>query len=131
MMKRENSNRTRIVGLRFTPEEYSKIEKKWKASTCRKLSDYIRRHLFEKSITTIYRNQSLDDMTHEMMQLFKHLNGIGNNFNQAVKKLHTLNQIPEFKVWIISAELDKKILFDKMDEIKNYIRKISEKWLRS
>jgi len=131
MKKRENSNRTRIVGLRFTPEEYAKIEKKWKASTCRKLSDYIRRHLFEKPINTIYRNQSLDDMIHEMMPLFRQLNGIGNNFNQAVKKLHTLNQIPEFKVWIINAELDKKILFDKIDEIKNYIRKISEKWLRS
>lgn len=130
-MKRENSNRTRIVGLRFTLEEYAKIEKKWKASTCRKLSDYIRRHLFEKSINTTYRNQSLDDMIHEMTQLFKQLNGIGNNFNQAVKKLHTLNQIPEFKVWILSAELDKKKLFDKIDEIKNYIQKISERWLRS
>lgn len=130
-MKREISNRTRIVGLRFTPEEYAKIEKKWKASTCRKLSDYIRKHLFEKSINTIYRNQSLDDMIHEMMLLFKQLNGIGNNFNQAVKKLHTLNQIPEFKVWIISAELDKKNLFDKIDEIKKYIQKISERWLRS
>ncbi|OXG01700.1 plasmid mobilization protein [Flavobacterium araucananum] len=130
-MKRENSNRTRIVGLRFTPEEYAKMEKKWKASTCRKLSDYIRRHLFEKPIKTTYRNQSLDDMTHEMMPLFRQLNGIGNNFNQAVKKLHTLNQIPEFKVWIISAELDKKILFEKIDEIKNYIQKISERWLRS
>lgn len=130
-MKRENSNRTRIVGLRFTLDEYAKIEKKWKASTCRKLSDYIRRHLFDKSINTTFRNQSLDDLTHEMMQLFKQLNGIGNNYNQAVKKLHTLNQIPEFKVWIISAELDKKILFDKIDEIKNCIQKISERWLRS
>lgn len=130
-MKRENSNRTRIVGLRFTPEEYAKIEKKWKASTCRKLSDYIRRRLFDKSINTTFRNQSLDDMIHEMTQLFKQLNGIGNNYNQAVKKLHTLNQIPEFKVWIISAELDKKKLFEKIDEIKNYIQKISEKWLRS
>jgi len=130
-MKRENSNRTRIVGLRFTPEEYAKIEKKWKASTCRKLSDYIRKHLFEKSINTTYRNQSLDDMIHEMTQLFKQLNGIGNNFNQAVKKQHTLNQIPEFKVWILSAELDKKNLFDKIEQIKNYIQKISERWLRS
>ncbi|MCC9073535.1 plasmid mobilization relaxosome protein MobC [Flavobacterium sp. F-65] len=131
MMKRKISNRTRIVGLRFTPEEYAKIERKWKASTCRKLSDYIRRHLFDKSINTTYRNQSLDDMIYEMMQLFKQLNGIGNNYNQAVKKLHTLNQIPEFKVWIISAELDKKKLFDKIDEIKNHIQKISERWLRS
>ena len=130
-MERENSNRTRIVGLRFTPEEYVKIERKWKASTCRKLSDYIRKHLFNKPINTTYRNQSLDDMTGEMMLLYKQLNAIGNNFNQAVKKLHTLDQIPEFKVWIISSELDKKILLNKVEEIKICIQKISEKWLQS
>nr|WP_314896916.1 plasmid mobilization relaxosome protein MobC [uncultured Flavobacterium sp.] len=131
MMERENSNRTRIVGLRFTPEEYVKIERKWKASTCRKLSDYIRKHLFNKPINTTYRNQSLDDMTCEMMLLYKQLNAIGNNFNQAVKKLHTLDQIPEFKVWIISSEQDKKILLNKVEEIKICIQKISEKWLQS
>lgn len=130
-MERENSNRTRIVGLRFTPEEYVKIERKWKASTCRKLSDYIRKHLFNKPINTTYRNQSLDDMTCEMMLLYKQLNTIGNNFNQAVKKLHTLDQIPEFKVWIISSEKDKKILLNKVEEIKICIQKISEKWLQS
>ena len=130
-MERENSKRTRIVGLRFTPEEYAKIERKWKVSTCRKLSDYIRKRLFNKPINTTYRNQSLDDMTREMMLLYKQLNAIGNNFNQAVKKLHTLDQIPEFKVWIISSELDKKILLDKIEEIKIYIQKISEKWLLS
>lgn len=130
-MERENSNRTRIVGLRFTPEEYAKIERKWKASTCRKLSDYIRKHLFNKPINTTYRNQSLDDMTCEMMLLYKQLNAIGNNFNQAVKKLHTLDQIPEFRVWIISSEQDKKILLNKVEEIKICIQKISEKWLQS
>ncbi|MFV8353892.1 plasmid mobilization protein [Flavobacterium sp. XS2P14] len=130
-MERENSNRTRIVGLRFTPEEYVKIERKWKASTCRKLSDYIRKHLFDKPINTTFRNQSLDDMTLEMMLLYKQLNAIGNNFNQAVKKLHTLDQIPEFKVWIISSEQDKKILLNKVEEIKICIQKISEKWLQS
>ena len=130
-MERENSNRTRIVGLRFTPEEYVKIERKWKASTCRKLSDYIRKHLFNKPINTTYRNQSLDDMTCEMMLLYKQLNAIGNNFNQAVKKLHTLDQIPEFRVWIISSEQDKKILLNKVEEIKICIQKISEKWLQS
>ena len=96
-MERENSKRTRIVGLRFTPEEYAKIERKWKTSTCRKLSDYIRKHLFNKPITTNYRNQSLDDFMAEMMRLRGELNAIGNNFNQAVKKLHTLNQISDFK----------------------------------
>ena len=130
-MRKENSNRTRIVGLRFTPEEYVKIERKWKASTSSKLSDYIRKHLFNKPVTTNFRNESLDEFMSEIIRLRAELNAIGNNFNQAVKKLHTLNQIPEFKVWIISSELDKKSLLDKVEEIKECIRKISIKWLRS
>ena len=131
MMERENSNRTRIIGLRLTPEEYTKMERKWKTSTCRKLSDYVRKHLFDKSIVTTYRNQSLDDFMEETIVLCNELNAIGNNINQAVKKLHTLQQIPEFRHWIISYELDKKILFNKVEEIKKHIQKITDKWLQS
>lgn len=131
MMERENSNRTRIVGLRFTPEEYAKIERKWKASTCRKLSDYIRKHLFDKPVTTNYRNQSLDEFMTEIIRLRGELGALGNNFNQAVKKLHTLQHIPEFKVWIINSELDKKNLLEKVEEIKVCIQKISVRWLQS
>ncbi|WP_426091318.1 plasmid mobilization protein [Flavobacterium sp. DSR3-2] len=131
MMEAENSNRTRIIGLRLTPEEYAKIERKWKASTCRKLSDYVRKHLFDKSIVTTYRNQSLDDFMEETIALRNELNAIGTNINQAVKKLHTLQQIPEFRNWIISYDLDKKILFNKVEEIKKHIQKITDKWLQS
>jgi len=130
-MEKENSNRTRIVGLRFTPQEYAKIDRQWKASTCRKLSDYIRKYLFNKPITTNYRNQSLDEFMSEMIRLRGELHAIGNNFNQVVKRLHTLQQIPEFKTWIITSELDRKILLNKVEEIKNSIQKISEKWLQS
>ena len=130
-MEGENSNRTRIVGLRFTPEEYKKMERKWKTSTCRKLSDYIRKHLFDKPITTNYRNQSVDEFMTEIIHLRRELNALGNNFNQTVKRLHTLQQIPEFKAWIVGHELEKKILFNKVEEIKKCIQKISEKWLQS
>jgi len=130
-MKKENSNRTRIVGLRFTPAEYAKIERKWKATTCRKLSEYIRKYLFNKTITTNYRNESLDEFMGEIIRLRNELKATGNNLNQAVKKLHTLNQIPEFRSWIISHELEQKILLGKIEEIKKYTQKISEKWLQS
>ncbi len=54
------------------------------------------------------RNKSLDDFMAEMIVLRKQLNAIGNNQNQAVKKLHTLHQIPEFRNWIIACEIEKK-----------------------
>jgi len=129
-MKRQHSNRTRIIGLRLTPDEYAKIEKKWKASTCCKLSDYVRHCLFDKPVVTTYRNSSQDDLMTELTRLRGELNAVGNNFNQAVKKLHTLNQIAEFRSWLIAYEVEKKILSNKVDEVRNNVKKMLEIWLQ-
>jgi len=86
--------------------------------------------LFNKPITVYQRNKSLDDFMAEMMLLRNELNSVGNNLNQAVKKLHTLQQIPDFKNWIISYETEKQTLFNKVDEIKNRINKIADEWLQ-
>ena len=129
-MEKKNSFRTRIIGLRVTLKEYEQIEEKCKNSTAKKLSEFIRRVLFEKPVTMYQRNKSLDDFMAEMMLLRNELNGLGNNFNQAVKKLHSLQQIPEFRNWIITFEIEKKILFNKVDEIKNRINKIADQWLQ-
>lgn len=129
-MKEEKSNRTRIIGLRLTPREYATIEAKWKASTCRKLSDYVRRSLFEKPVVTTYRNKSQDDIMTELTRLRGELNGLGNNFNQAVKRLHTLQQIPEFKAWVVTYELERRTLQNKLDEVRNNIKKMLELWLQ-
>ena len=130
-MEEQNNNRTKWLHLRLNPDEYQKIFNKFSKSSCRKLSEYSRKILLDKPITTNYRNQSLDEFMLEIIRLRTELNGIGNNFNQAVKKLHTLQQISEFKDWIISSELEKKILLNKVEEIKKHIQKISEKWLQS
>jgi hypothetical protein len=129
-MSEQNNNRSRWLHLRLTPEEYEKIHRQFSKTTCRKLSDYARKILLGKPLIATTRNQSLDDFMAEAIKLRNDLNGIGNNFNQAVKKLHTLNQIPEFRHWIITYEIEKQILFNKMDEIKNHIKKIGEKWLQ-
>lgn len=131
MMKRENSNRTRIVGLRLTPEEYSQIERKFRASTCRKLSDHIRRHLFNQPIVSTYRNQSLDELVEETIILTSELNAIGNNINQIAKKVNSLQLIPEFKQQLYLFETERKRLFIKMEEISIHTQKMSEKWLQS
>lgn len=129
-MSETKNNRTKLLHLRVTPDEYNKIHKQFSRTTCRKISEYLRKILLDKPIVTTYRNQSMDDFMTEAIKLRNELNNIGNNFNQAVKKLHLLQQIPEFKNWILANELDKKILFDKVDEIKNNIEKIAQKWLQ-
>lgn len=129
-MEDKNLNRTKRIICRLTPSEYTKIEKKWKASTCRKLSEYVRRRLFDKPVVTTYRNSSQDDLLAELTKLRNELNAVGNNFNQAVKKLHSLSQIAEFKSWLITYEVEKKILQNNVDEVRNNIKKILEIWLQ-
>ena len=129
-MGKEKSNRVRIIGLRLTEVEYSDIEQRWTASTSRKLSEYIRKCIFRKQIVTTYRNRSLDEFMEEMILLRKELNAIGNNFNQSVKKLHTTSGGQEFKAWILGHELERKVIFNKIDDIKNRINQIAEVWLQ-
>ncbi|MEJ7678112.1 MAG: mobilization protein [Segetibacter sp.] len=90
----------------------------------------MRHIIFKKPIIMYQRNQSLDDFMAEMILLRSELNAVGNNFNQAVKKLHTLQQIPEFKNWIITYELEKQTLINKVDEIKNRLNKMADQWLQ-
>jgi hypothetical protein len=129
-MNEQNNNRTKWLHVRLTPEEYTKLQKAFSKTTCRKLSDYARKILLDKPVIGTIRNQSLDDFMAEMIKLRTELNSIGNNFNQAVKRLHTLDQIVEFRHWIMRHETEKKLLFDKIDEIKNSINKIADKWLQ-
>jgi hypothetical protein len=46
----------------------------------------------------------------EMIRLTNELKSIGNNLNQSVKKLHILEQISEFRAWIIIIEKQQQIL---------------------
>lgn len=130
-MKEQKKNRTKWIHLRLTDAEFELIHNRFKKTTCPKLSDFARKNLLQEPVVLKYRNESLDDLIEQITVLKNQLNQIGNNFNQAVKKLHTLNQIPEFKQWILSFELEKKILFNSINEIKKQMQLFFEKWLQS
>ena len=54
--------------------------------------------------------------------------GIGNNFNQLVKRLHTARDITEIHSLLLVNEDHKEKFFYKVDEIKERINKFSDKW---
>lgn len=131
MIEKENKNRTKWLHLRLATDEYLLLHKRFDESTCPKLSDFARKNLLQKPIVMKYRNESLDELIQELIRLRTDLNGIGNNFNQAVKKLHTLHQVSDFRQWILEFELDKKILLNNIGNIQKHIQNLSVKWLQS
>lgn len=122
--------RTKWVHIRLSPVEYKRIEDLRKKSICPKFSEYIRRVALNAPITIRQRNQSMDDFMSEMMKLRTELKAIGNNFNQAVHKLHMLGSRDDLAIWVLMNEEVKKDLFYKIEEIKNRINQFSDKWLQ-
>jgi len=123
-------NRNRVLNVRLTPSEFNIFNEKWRQSTCRNLSDYARRMLFQKPLVKTHRNVSLDDAMKELMELRKVLNGVANNFNQAVKRLHTIDTSPELRIWLNVYAQDNANLIAQIEQIKARINSISDTWLQ-
>jgi len=128
-MKEKNTNRTKWIHLRLTPGEMKLLQERFEKSLCPKLSDYARKNLLGKPVVLKYRNQSVDDLVLEISRLRTELNAVGNNYNQAVKKLHSLHKISEFQNWILSSQQDKNSLLESIEFIKFSMLKLIEKWL--
>ena len=128
MSENKTNKKKGWISFRVKPEEYDKIHQYLNSTTHRKLSEYARKVLLNKPVTVKYRNQTADEFLPAMIPLKNELNSIGKNFNQAVKKLHTLNQISEFKVWLIMHEPDIKTGLQKIEEIKTKLIQIYEQW---
>jgi len=129
MKKQENEVRKIFVKIRMNEDELKCVKKNKAQTTERSLSEYMRNVSTQKPVTVKYRNQSADDFLKDMLALKKELNAIGNNFNQAVHKLHILDKIPEFRVWVNHYDGLHQSLVSKVEEIKLRMNQLYEEWL--
>lgn len=129
-MGTEKEKRSRIIGIRLNPDEYKEINKQWKTSGSRQLSEYARKMLFGQAIIKSYRNLSLDDVMVELMKLRKTLDSIAANFDQTTKKLSASDQKTDLKIWLEIQQSQSKQLQTKIDEIKGKVNLIADKWLQ-
>jgi len=127
-MNKQKNNRDKWFHVRVTSSEYKKIQTGFSRSTQRKLSEYVRNVLLDLPITVYTRNQSYDDFLSEMILLRNDLKAIGNNFNQSVKKLHTMEHETEIKTWALLNENSKQLFFKKVEEINTKITQILKQW---
>jgi hypothetical protein len=130
MKKQESEVRNKMVVVRMNETEINQLTKFQQKTTEKDTSSYLRKVALQKPVTVKYRNESADDFLMDMLNLKKELNAIGNNFNQAVHKLHLLDKIPEFRVWVQQYDGLQKVLISKVEEIKLRMNQLYEQWLQ-
>ena len=129
-MEQKEPTRTKWLTVRMTEEEYQAVETLSRQTTCGSLSEYARKTLMGKPVILRYRNQSLDEFMTGMLRLQNDLKTIGSNFNQVVRRLHTLKHLPDIQQWILLNEQDKTRLFRQIETISSTITKAYQLWSR-
>lgn len=130
VMKEEKNNRLKWLTVRVSEAEHAAIQKQFQQTTERKLSAYVRKILLGKPMIADVRDASLQEIISVLIRMQKDLNGIGNNYNQMVHKLHISDTKSQLKAWIDLYEKEKKTLFFHIETISEYLKKTSQKWLR-
>lgn len=128
-MNEKKPLRDRWLTIRLSKEEEKTLLELQSRTTCRSLSEYGRNVLLKEPVIVLHRNASADDFLEEMVGLKGELNAIGNNVNQAVHRLHTLDKVPEVKAWLLVNENIHKKVLQKTEEILRKATEIHQLWL--
>lgn len=128
MKKKEKSNRVRRIIFRLTEQEFEQLNGRLQQTIYKNISELLRYMVFQRKITVYTRDASMDDFMAEMIWLRNELNAIGNNFNQAVRRLNTFRKVTDLLPWYLENRSQYKQLLDKVGEIKHRINDFADRW---
>lgn len=130
MEEKAKKRRDRWLHLRLTEDEYMQLQERFLRTTERKLSRYARKVFLSKPINVLHRDASLDELIAVLVKVQNDLNGVTNNYNQMVHKLHVSNSYRELKQWVDMYEKEKIQLFSAIEKVKDIITEGAQLWLR-
>ena len=99
----------RFVSIRLTEEDFKEVYRQCENSTCRSLTEYVKKVLTKKPVTVKVRNQTQDELLQTMI-------GIKNRLDQLAAQAE-------------GSGSGVSILLE-IREIKSLTQKIAEKWLQ-
>ena len=80
----------RFVSVRLTEEEFKEVYRQCENSTCRSLTEYVKKVLTKKPVTVKVRNQSQDDLLETMI-------GIKSRLDQLAEQTHDKNEVEQLR----------------------------------
>ena len=120
--------RGKWLHIRLSSQESAELNKLFKASAERYLSDFARKKLLGKPVLVATRNASQDGLIEQLAGLRTELSRLGTNYNQAVKKLHAVSRIKDFEHWLVAYELDRRKLLSQVEQAGLVIADLAEQW---
>ncbi|MFX1707166.1 plasmid mobilization relaxosome protein MobC [Chitinophaga sp. CC14] len=128
---KKSETKSKWLHLRLSEADYKQLHTEFSKTTERKISTYSRKILLSKPMIAGYRNHTADVLMIEFSKLIKDLNGVANNFNQAVHVLHTLKHHSQFAKWLAAYQSAQNLLLTDIRSIREFIHKTASVWSQS
>lgn len=127
---KEKNNKIKWLHLRLDEKEFSDLNQSFSLTTERYLSRYARKILLGKPMIKSVRDTGLEEIIALLKKLQKDFNGIGNNYNQMVHRLHVLSEKSELLNWIQEVEKSIESIREVSNKVNNTLDQSVQKWLQ-
>jgi len=98
----------RFVSVRLTEEEFQEVYRQCENSTCRSLTEYVKKVLTKKPVTVKVRNQSQDELLQTMIGLKNRLDQLATSAEGSGGGVSILLEIREIK--LLTSKIAEKWL---------------------
>lgn len=123
---RHSVKRNCCIAAKMSRQEYEEVNRHLKKTTCRNLSDYVRKVMLCQPVNICYRNRSADEVLEELIRIKNELSALGSLFGKSVERLRSLEQSGEIRTWILLNEQDKETLFSQIASIRTSMHQLYE-----
>lgn len=131
MEEKNNPARSHWVHLRLRAFEHEKLVRKYRATTCRTMSDFVRAKLFQKPVTLRVYNASLDAALQELSLLREELRAVGNNLNQVTRHINANPALGNDNHWRSGFFTARSELMLRLEALSGQLTDLAALWLQS
>lgn len=128
--KQSKKSKPKRIWFQIDSDQNDLLRKNYMQTTCRSLSEYIRKLVSAGPITINHRNASLDELITELSALRGQLAQASRTFERTVDQLNGLQNAQQLGSWLLRFEIEKNNLAIQIQTINEYIKKTAKQWLQ-
>jgi hypothetical protein len=128
--KPSKQSQSKYICFRIDVDQYDLLRENCKQTTCRSLSQYIRKLLSAGPVTVNYRNATMEELIVELSALRGELAHVSRTFESAVDQLGGFQNAQQLGSWLLRFETEKRDLATQIHSINEYIKITAKQWLQ-
>lgn len=119
----------RCLSVVVDEQQYQHLQARRKETTCRSMTEYLRRIAFQQPVTVNHRNASLEDLITELSLARRQLALVAEALRESAEKINV--DLPaELSEWAKQHQKERQIALSHIEKIYELTKQAAKIWLQ-